>query len=265
MAEFYREHWGLEVSEYGPRQLFLRGEGPNHHLLILQEDASPGLHHVAFEVAGKDDLERAAESVAAQGLTIVSGPGPSDEPGISRALRFIDPAGQLIELYAGVDEIHDHYGNRIVKPQKLNHIMLRVPSVNDAHRFYTETLGFKTSDWLGDVIAFIRCNANHHVVALSPGPAAGLNHVAFEVRDWDDITRGIFHLGEIGVERVWGPGRHAIGSNLFSYWMDPEGNIMEYTCQVEQIRNEDTWRPRIWPVETRSVALWGGDLPEVMR
>ena len=85
----------------------------------------------------------------------------------------------------------------------------------------------------------------------------GLNHAAFEVRDWNELMRGVFFLGEHGVKRMWGPGRHLAGNNLFSYYFDPEGNVVEYTCEVEQITNDDY----VPPVRPMVPDQWGSAPP----
>jgi catechol-2,3-dioxygenase len=106
--------------------------------------------------------------------------------------------------------------------------------------FYGGTLGFKLSDNLANRMTFWRCNANHHSIAFANfGPHHGFNHAAFEVKDWQDFMRAVFYMGEHKVPRQWGPGRHLAGNNLFSYYFDPEGNVVEYTAEVEQITTDD--------------------------
>ena len=41
-------------------------------------------------------------------------------------------------------------------------------------------------------------------------------------------------MGERGVVRAWGPGRHVAGNNLYSYYNDPEGNRIEWCAEVER-------------------------------
>jgi len=64
----------------------------------------------------------------------------------------------------------------------------------------------------------------------------------------ETITNGALSAstssGERGIRRVWGPGRHPFGSNLFSYYKDPEGNTVEYTAEVEQLTDPNR-QPRL--------------------
>lgn len=262
-AEFYTDRWGLEpIDEHG-QDVFLRGEGPDHHVLTLHAgDGGPGLDHFAFEVANPDDIDRAADLVSSQGLEIVVPPTPDLEPGGGRAVRFRDPEGNVVELISGVDQVRDPYGMREVKPQSLNHVVLYARDRPKMEQFYGGTLGFQLSDTLADFMTFWRCNANHHSIAFAAahGDQTGLNHAAFDVKDWHDLMRAVFFMGERGVKRMWGPGRHLAGNNLFSYYFDPEGNVVEYTTEVEQITNDDY----VPPVRPLIPDQWGS-LPPGMR
>ena len=55
----------------------------------------------------------------------------------------------------------------------------------------------------------------------------------------DDVPAALLRLG---VEKIWGPGRHKAGNNTFSYFLDPAGNTVEYTTAMETI-DEDVWHP----------------------
>src|SRR5438874_873363 len=149
-AAFYTERWGLDpIDEHG-QEMFLRAEGPEHHVLSLHTADGPGLDHFAFEVAHPDDIDRAAEIVNDLGLQVLVPPTQELEPGIARAIRFNDPEGNVVELVSGVDQVRDPYGARDVKPQALNHVVLFTTDRPRLEQFYGGTLGFKLSDTLAD-------------------------------------------------------------------------------------------------------------------
>jgi catechol-2,3-dioxygenase len=236
-AEFYNDKWGLErIDEYG-REMFFRAEGPAHHVLTLHEEATPGLHHIALEVASEDEIDRAYDELAAAGVEVVTPPAQELEPGIRKAIRFKDPDGFLVELVAGIDHVQDPFGLRDVKPQDLNHVVLNVGDVERSERFYRDTLGFKLTDRFINGLSFWACNANHHSLAFvrAADGHPTFHHAAFDMQDWEAWIKAVFYAGERGIRRVWGPGRHLFGNNLFSYYKDPEGNTVEYTAEVEQI------------------------------
>jgi catechol-2,3-dioxygenase len=239
-AEFYNDKWGLErIDEHG-REMFFRAEGPAHHVLTLHENEHAGLHHVALEVATPEEIDRAYEELQAAGVEVVTPPAQELEPGIKKAIRFRDPDGFLVELVAGVDSVHDAYGAREVKPQDLNHVVLNVGDMERSERFYRELLGFKLTDRFIGGLSFWACNANHHSLAFGQFEGgAFFHHAAFDMKDWEEWIRAVYYAGERGIKRVWGPGRHLFGNNLFSYYKDPEGNTVEYTAEVEQLTDPD--------------------------
>jgi len=256
-AEFYTARWGLDPIDSTGEEVYLRADGPDHHVLSLHGEAADetGLDHFAFEVTQADDIERAADILSSQGFEIVVPPTQDLEPGVKKAMRFKDPDGNTVELVSGVDQVRDSYGPREVKPTLLNHVVLNTHDRKPLEEFYGGLLGFKLSDTLADFMTFWRCNANHHSLAFAQarGDHLGMNHAAFEVRDWNELMRGVFYLGEHGVRRMWGPGRHLAGNNLFSYYFDPEGSLVEYTADVEQIANDDY----VPPVRPLIADQWG--------
>jgi hypothetical protein len=107
--------------------------------------------------------------------------------------------------------------------------------------FWMRSFGLLVSDYqdledapeLGPVMAFLRCDrgsepADHHTVALAAGVATGLSHAAFEVQDLDAVAMGGEHLRRRGWRHAWGIGRHILGSQLFDYWRDPDGAMVEH-------------------------------------
>ena len=94
-------------------------------------------------------------------------------------------------------------------------------------------------------------------MAIARGPHASLQHVSFELRGLDEYMRGSGRLMRAGWEKVWGPGRHRAGENTFTYFMDPNGNTMEYTTELLTL-DEDTWHPSMFSVlEWETADQWG--------
>jgi len=240
-AEFYQDRWGLEQIDEHAGEMFFRADGPAHHVLTLHAADAPGLHHVAFEVATVADLDRAVDELSALDLEILAGPAPGLEPGVAKTLRFKDPEGNVVELIAGVDAVREPYSQRDVKPVGLNHVVFECTDRLRQESFYRDTLGFMLTDQLGEFMTFFRCDANHHSIAFlgTPSGSPRLNHAAFEIRNWEEWIKAVFYAGEKGIPRMWGPGRHLAGNNLFAYYKDPENNTVEYTAEVEQITSAD--------------------------
>ena len=104
-------------------------------------------------------------------------------------------------------------------------------------------------------MCFLRCNAVHHCLAFLPGPPC-LNHVAFEMRDIDEMMRGISRLAKQNIVLGWGPGRHTAGNNTFAYFLAPSGHVLEYTAEVQRIE-EAAWRPTVYAPSPEVADQWG--------
>ena len=107
--------------------------------------------------------------------------------------------------------------------------------------WYLDHLGMIVSDFLyypgrrdrGPVMSFIRCDrgqtpADHHTLAMALGPSNRYVHSAYQVSDIDAMGAGGRYLAELGYHRSWGIGRHILGSQIFDYWRDPDGFLVEH-------------------------------------
>ena len=82
---------------------------------------------------------------------------------------------------------------------------------------------------------FVRCCSDHHSVAFARGNGPTLNHMAYEMPNIDGLMSGAGRVRKSGYEIMWGVGRHGPGSNVFSYFVEPNGFVTEYTTEVEQV------------------------------
>ena len=96
--------------------------------------------------------------------------------------------------------------------RKIGHVVLNVSDLDAAVRFYTEMLGLQVSDrypptMVPGGMAFLRCNTDHHGVALVGGAnrleRSTLNHFAFEVGTVDEVFRARAWLRKQGVPIVF--------------------------------------------------------------
>jgi catechol 2,3-dioxygenase len=67
--------------------------------------------------------------------------------------------------------------------------------------------------------------------------------MAFEMDDIDGLMLGSGRLRRSGYEIEWGVGRHGPGNNIFSYFIEPNGFVAEYTTGMEHV-DEATYRPQ---------------------
>ena len=152
-----------------------------------------------------------------------------------------------------------------IRPHKLGHVVIGTPDANATQRFFADGVGFKISDEVRDVAAFLRCSTDHHNLLIQPSPVAFLHHTSWQVDDIDEIGRGAMQMLEGHPERhVWGLGRHYIGSNFFWYLRDPAGTFSEYYSDMDTIIDDQIWTPDTWEPSLRTLYAWGPDVPPSM-
>jgi catechol 2,3-dioxygenase-like lactoylglutathione lyase family enzyme len=135
---------------------------------------------------------------------------------------------------------------------KIGHVVLNVSDLERSVRFYTDVLGFSVSDVYGDDMmpggmVFMRCNADHHGVALVGGLKKqgndDLHHLAFEVATLDEVLRAREHLRRHEVPIDF-EGRRRAGCQIAVEFRDPDGHRLEIYWGVDQIGSEGRARPR---------------------
>nr|WP_042187217.1 VOC family protein [Kibdelosporangium sp. MJ126-NF4]CEL17898.1 2,3-dihydroxybiphenyl 1,2-dioxygenase [Kibdelosporangium sp. MJ126-NF4]CTQ90878.1 2,3-dihydroxybiphenyl 1,2-dioxygenase (EC 1.13.11.39) [Kibdelosporangium sp. MJ126-NF4] len=148
-----------------------------------------------------------------------------------------------------------------IQPRKLGHCVVGTTDLEATMRFFTEGLGFKVSDYIGDKGAFMRCSVDHHNVLALAAPVNFLHHTSWQVDDIDDVGRGAAAMLAGNPDRhVWGLGRHHAGSNFFWYLKDPAGNFSEYYADMDCIPEDEIWTPEVFE-GVQGLFSWGPPPP----
>lgn len=148
-----------------------------------------------------------------------------------------------------------------VRPRKLGHVVLGSTDQEASQRFFQEGIGFKVSDTVRGLAAFMRCSTDHHNVLVQQAPVAFLHHTSWQVDDVDEIGRGATAMLEADPDRhTWGLGRHYIGSNFFWYLKDPAGNFSEYYSDIDCIVDDALWKPGVFE-GAKALYAWGPPPP----
>jgi len=262
--DFFTSTWGLTSEHSDSGLAFLAAEGsPEQYVVRLRQSPDKRIDLISFGAATPADVDTLAQQVAADGVTLVSEPGTLQTPGGGYGFRFFDNEGRTVEVSADV-AVRQHRkieeGESI--PVRLSHVVINSADPDSTRAFYEKHLGFALSDTLmhprmGEMMWFMRVNAWHHSMAIARGPHPSLHHASFEMRGIDEYMRGTGRLLRAGVEKIWGPGRHLAGNNTFSYFLDPHGNTVEYTTELDLI-DEDTWHPHMYDFSDPEVSdQWG--------
>lgn len=251
---FYESRLGLSTTAERPGDSLRLGLGLGEHVLELSSGA--GHEHFALEV---DEETALADLVTRLSAHATETQWVDASAGHPAALQFADPDGHVLEVHRPTDRSGEARGGSGRRPLRLHHITLTTEDVPALVEFYVSVLGFRISDRMSDQFVWMRCNAEHHTVAIVAGPAGGLDHYCYEVEDWEDLRRWCDELAAGGVALSWGPGRHGPGNNLFVMVDDPDGVHVELSCGMERFWDDlvDYPAPRNWAAGGRSVNLWG--------
>jgi catechol-2,3-dioxygenase len=261
---FYVHTWQLRVAARQGDVVYLRGTGPDHHLLALHPATQPVLRSITFRAASVEALDQLAHKTEQLGGSVVSVRAPLTEPGGGEAVVLRDPQGRILRCVAG-DARHADTADQPDQPMRLAHVVLNSHAVAKVQPFYEQVLGFKLSDRTR-AMAFIRIPqlglGDHHSIALADADNDCVNHIAFAMPNLESVMRGGGRMRDAGYPIEWGPGRHGPGDNAFNYFVGPAGFVIEYTADVEQV--DDSYvagSPGDWQWPPGRVDQWGVSPP----
>jgi catechol-2,3-dioxygenase len=245
LVEHYVQVVGLILTDHsGGRAILSTYAG--ERVLTIEEGPASRCKGLSFQVdatVAARDIEKALSSLGVK-CSLQTNPAP----GIAELVKFKDPAGTTIELFPATIAKDWQSPAAGMAPFKLGHAAFHVADAQSIVKFYTECLGFRVSDWLGDTFAFLRCGQDHHTVNFLAGEHSGIHHMAFELRDANHLLTACDALARNDIRIIWGPGRHAIGHNVFVYHRDPDDYIVEFFAEMDRMSDESLgyFDPRPW-------------------
>ena len=233
-AEFYTKVWALEEVSAAGDTMHFRATGGEHHVLTIRERPQASLLGVHFAAADRGAVDQLCAKAKGYGVAIADGPAPLDtSAGGGYGFRFETPDGLPMTISSDSAQHPDVVVDRS-RPTKISHVVLNSARTDDQVPFFIDVLGFKLSDST-HMMEFLRCSADHHSIAIFRNNGPSLNHVAYELPNIDGLMRGAGRLKRSGFDVEWGVGRHGPGSNVFSYFIEPNGFVAEYTTELDQL------------------------------
>lgn len=262
-SRFARDVLGLEQVRSEAGAAYFRSDARDHTLVYFEGD--PADHTVGFELRTAQELEAAAAELSNRGLAVRAGtPDECEQRHVRAFVHFRDPSGNPIDLV-----LAPHHSGRRYFPSRdagitgFSHVGLCTTDAARDERFWTEVLGARVSDRIGDA-PLLRIDEVHHKVALFPTTHAGVQHVNHQVESIDDIMRAWYMLQRLNVPIAFGPGRHPTSGAMFLYFRGPDDMIFEYSSGVRLIRaaDEASYQPRQFPRANESFCMWGA-VPDI--
>jgi hypothetical protein len=282
-AEAFAGAFGFRAVQHGPDEVQLRGTQAGAPCVIVRRGQRTRFTGAAFRAGDEADVLRLADKAGA-----AARPLPEIIGGLS--VDLIDPSGMPVRVVAGMHELPElpdqrpvvfNFGHDVqrtntgqrplrvpARVQRLGHLVVQSTKYLETLNWYLDNLGMIVSDFQffpgqrerGPTMSFIRCDrgptpADHHTLALTLGPANRYVHSAYQVSDLDALAAGGEYLRERGYFRSWGIGRHSQGSQIFDYWRDPDGFMVEHFADGDLFDN--TLEPGWAPLTASGLAQWG--------
>lgn len=262
---FFTSIWNLDVVAKKEHAIYFRGTGSDHHLLELHQAEGPAMIRcVTLRARDLSALGKVSRAALAAGGKVLKPISEVVEPGGGQSVTVSDPDGRVFQLVFG-DITHEDVNTVADRPIRLAHAVLNSHDVESTRSFMESVFDFSLSDRTR-IMAFMRCNSDHHSIALGDSDNDALNHIAFLMPDVDSVMRGGGRMRDAGYSIEWGPGRHGPGDNAFNYFVGPFNVVIEYTAEVEQI--DDTYKagqPTDWTWPPGRVDQWGISAPPSSR
>jgi Glyoxalase/Bleomycin resistance protein/Dioxygenase superfamily len=282
-AEAFAHAFGFATVLRTDSELQLRGTDAGAPCVIIRRGATTRFRGMAFAAHDEADLLRLANATGAR-----TRPLPEAIGGLS--VDLMDPGGIPVHVVAGTHQLDAlpaqtphtfNFGdglNRVnatqrpprvpTKVQRLGHVVLQNTKYLAALNWYLDNLGMIVSDFMffpgqrdrGPTMSFIRCDrgmtpADHHTLAIALGPTNRYVHSAYQVCDLDALAAGGEYLNDHGYQRSWGIGRHIQGSQIFDYWRDPDGFLVEHFADGDMF--DCMLEPGWAPLTASGLAQWG--------
>ncbi|WP_228480905.1 VOC family protein [Microbacterium luteum] len=245
---FFIKHWGLTAVQSEEGVVHLAAEGSPEPFILRLRDDEKRIDLVGFATKNREDLHKLAARLHDENVQFVHEPQELTQPGGGYGFRVFDGDGRVLEFSTDYDLRESRkIREREPIPVKLSHVVFNSGDLNTSTQWYIDHLDFTISDSLVrpdgvDLMHFLRCNRNHHSIAIAQGPHHSLHHLSFEMRGIEEWMRGSGKILRAGTRMIWGPGRHNAGDNTFAYFLSPAGNTIEYTTELA-VLDEDTWHP----------------------
>jgi 2,3-dihydroxybiphenyl 1,2-dioxygenase len=212
------------------------------HRVLVEPGSRNDASYLGFEAADEDRFEATLTRLRGAGQDIDE--SPAAERRVKRLARTTAPWGIDVEIVLGLDRAEKPFASDLVPGGFLTdgvgfgHVVFATTNFDESHRFVTDGLGMRQSDWLEMEIAegielevrFYHCNARHHTIALAKAPfdlPQALHHVMFETRDIDDVGAAFERARGAGLPIASGLGKHDNDEMFSFYVVSPAGFQVE--------------------------------------
>jgi 2,3-dihydroxy-p-cumate/2,3-dihydroxybenzoate 3,4-dioxygenase len=258
-VDFFRTVCQLEVSERRDDVAFLTAD-TRHAWIRLERRPQPGLIRLGFRVVDAGALAEIVTRLDRQQIAWSPG-GTLREDRIDNSLRFRTPQNFEVELYE----------EQVVLPaspaparglRAMLHTVVFTDDVIAGRDFWKQTLDFRRSDQIEDLVVFLRCGNNyHHSIGLAKGEPGRLDHVCLLADEIDTVVRFRNHARAHHV-KAEDLVRHTASGSVSVYLEEPSLGIGVEICTGHDVITDDSYNGRLLKAGPLTVDRWSGGFPD---
>lgn len=258
-ARDLQETVGLRITEATAEAVYLSSNNRHHEVTYVSGSGKAVV--IGLEAVSAEAVDEVYARAKSDGLILLS-----DKPfgsHYARAVTIVAPGGAVFEVHTAIARNQaERYNGAGARPRRIEHINAFARDTLAFGDFCEKTLGLKLTDRTADDgFRWYRAgDGYHHTIAMGPGESA-LHHYAFDHNCFEDLMRIADNLSLKDRALAWGPGRHGAGGNIFTYYADPHGCLVENSIEMARIDNEAIYEPRAWDISEglrgRWINLWG--------
>jgi 2,3-dihydroxy-p-cumate/2,3-dihydroxybenzoate 3,4-dioxygenase len=263
-ADFYARAIRLEVTERRDDVVFM-GSGTDHHWVRLEQGERPRVQRVAYQAVSGEVMDAIESDLRQRDIAFQTGNGFADDR-VGRWIRFLDPAGISWEVFLYQAELAMPIEVNGVDLRQMLHTLWEVPNFDRELEFCTQVLGFKLSDQVEDLIAFLRCqNGLHHSLGLVRAAEGvtepNFSHFCILVGSIDDVMRYRHNAVSLGLELEQDVLRHPTSGSIGVYVYEPWQRFSIEFCTNHAVIDDAGYVPRRLALGPAALDVWRQPLP----
>jgi len=257
---WYAKYVGLEPVGRSDGHLYLRAGIPHHCLDLTQDEKlkEAEVRGFGFSVGSPEALSQIRDRVKDSGAP-VRDIDESQQAYCAEGFATQDPTGMTLELFTEYQEWAEP-PLLAYTPKYVVHPFIGTEKYDDTLRWYLDVVGFRASDYIANMSAFLRSeNRFHHSLAMRRSKAFEVAHICFEMKSLDHLMRGRAKAIYDGVKIAADMANHSASRSIAFYILDERHGPRIELCDGHTILTPEEHamrKPRRMSVDPRNIDVW---------
>lgn len=257
---WYQTNVSLDLASRRDGHTFLRA-GLKHHALDLVEDRSLAAAQVkafGFSVESPEVLAEIKKRVEKSGAPVRE-LDTTQQYYCGGGFSTVDPTGMTIELFTDYQEF-DQPPSMEQNPLFVVHPFIATEKYDEELKFFLDVLGFRASDYIANVSAFLRSEDRlHHTFAIKRAEAFEVAHICFMVKSFDHLMRARAQAVYRGINIAIDMSNHSASKSIAFYMLDEKHGPRIELCDGHRRltpEEHETMKPRRMAIDPRNIDIW---------